>query len=128
MPSGTFEVTIDGEPPYEERAGVTLSRATAHKQFTGPLEARSEVRMLTARTPDPASAAYVALERIDGELDGRTGSFVVAHLGLMSDGTDESTLRIVPTSGTGELSSISGTMNIEVVDGEHHYTIEYNLE
>lgn len=121
----TFEITMQAEPPYNEVAGVTLSRATFCKTFSGPLQATSTVHMLAARTPQPASAGYVALERIVGTLEGRTGSFVVVHLGLMAGGERSLKVHIVPDSGTEGLQGISGHMDIQIVEGQHFYELDY---
>ena len=126
--SGTFEVKMTGEPPYDERAGVTLGRASFAKTFAGPLTATSTVQMLAARGPIANSAGYVALERIVGELDGHAGSFVVVHMGLMNRGQQSLTIRIVPDSGTDGLTGIAGVMTIDIVSGQHNYTIDYTME
>jgi hypothetical protein len=128
MVQGSFEITMQGEPPYDDVAGVTLSRATFSKRFSGPLEATSTVHMLAARTPVAASAGYVAVERISGALEGRAGTFVVTHVGIMTRGQRSLTVQIVPDSGTGALAGIAGTMDIEVTDGKHVYTLDYRLD
>lgn len=125
--TGTFEITAHPEPPYDTVDGVTLGRTSFEKRFSGPLTATSTVHMLAARTPTPGSAGYVALERITGTLDGRAGSFAVVHLGLMARGEPTLTLQIVPDSGTGALAGIAGTMAIRIVDGKHHYSIDWTL-
>jgi hypothetical protein len=33
----------------------------------------------------------------------------------------------VPDSGTGQLTGLSGTMNIKIADGKHSYDFEYTL-
>lgn len=124
---GTFEVTMQAEPPYEEIDGVSFGRATFDKHFTGPLEGAGKVQMLSARGSVRDSAGYVALERISGAVDGRVGTFAAVHLGLMSRGTPTLSVAIVPDSGTGELAGISGRMSIDIVDGRHHYTLDYAL-
>ena len=124
---GTFEITMQGEPPYDEVAGVTLGRAQFDKQFTGDLVASSRVHMLAARTTVENSAGYVALERIVGTLDGKHGSYVVMHTGLMTRGERSLTITIVPDSGTGALVGIGGTMDIQIVEGKHHYTVDFTL-
>lgn len=124
---GSFEVTMNAEPPYDEADGVSLSRARFDKRFAGPLDATSEVHMLAARTPHEGSAGYVAVERITGALEGRRGSFVVLHMGLMRRGEDELRVVIVPDSGTGDLTGIAGTMQIEIDGGQHEYTLDYSL-
>jgi hypothetical protein len=126
--TGTFEISAQHEPPFDERDGVSLSHSTFEKRFSGPLTATSTVHMIAARTATAGSAGYVAVERIAGTLDGRAGSFVVLHRGLMSRGAPALTIEIVPDSGSGELAGIAGTMTITIVDGQHHYAIDYTLE
>ncbi|HUQ05596.1 MAG TPA: DUF3224 domain-containing protein [Kofleriaceae bacterium] len=124
---GTFEITMSAEPPYDVEGGVTLSRVSFEKVFSGGFAGTSKVHMLAARTPEEGSAGYVALERLTGALDGRRGGFVVMHLGVMDAGKTSLTLSIVPGSGTEELRGIAGRMTIEVVEGKHQYAVEYTL-
>lgn len=126
---GSFEISSEHEPPYDTVDGVTLGRTTFDKRFFGPLEATSKVQMLGARTPVAGSAGYVAIERIAGVLEGKTGTFVVVHSGLMSRGSRTGlSITIVPDSGTGQLAGISGRMDIQIVDGKHFYELDYTLE
>lgn len=125
--SGRFEVEMEGEPPYHEVDGVTLSRVTVHKRFEGPLTARGTVHMLAARTPTEGSAGYVALEHVEGTLDGRDGSFALVHQGLMDRGAQSLAIQIVPDSGCGALTGIAGTMQIRIEDGQHFYDLDYTL-
>jgi hypothetical protein len=124
---GTFEVTMRGEPPYDEVEGVTLARASLEKRFRGGLDATSQVQMLGARTPVEGSAGYVAIERVTGELDGRTGTFVLQHSGVMTRGARALTVTVVPDSGTGALRGLAGRMDIQIVDGKHLYDLEFTL-
>lgn len=124
---GSFEVIMTGEPPYSEVDGITLGRAALEKVFSGPLTATSKAQMLAARTSVPNSAGYVALERIEGTLDGKPGSFVVVHNGLMTRGEASLTINIVPDSGTGELAGIAGRMSIQIVERKHFYELDYTL-
>ena len=39
----------------------------------------------------------------------------------------ELSIRVVPDSGTGELVGLSGSFNLTVKDGVHHYSFEYTL-
>jgi len=124
---GSFEIQMQAEPPYDSLDGVTLGRARFDKQFSGPLSATSQVQMLASRTRVENSAGYVAIERIAGTLDGKRGSFVVLHTGLMTRGERSLTITIVPDSGTGELGGISGRMDIQIVNGQHFYELDYEL-
>jgi hypothetical protein len=124
---GSFDVKMTPEPPYDDVEGVSLGRAALDKKFAGPLQAMSTAVMLAARTPVPSSAGYVAIERIVGVLEGRRGTFVVVHNGLMNRGAPALTITIVPDSGTGELAGISGRMAIQIVEGKHFYELDYQL-
>ncbi len=124
---GTFAITPYPEPPYDVVDGVPLMRMRFVKRFAGPLDATSEVHMLAARTPVPDSAGYVAIERVTGTLDGRAGTFVLQHSGTMTRGARTLRVTVVPDSGTGQLAGLSGQMDIEIVDGQHHYTFAFEL-
>jgi hypothetical protein len=124
---GTFDIKMTAEPPFDVEGGVSLSRVRFDKRFAGALDATSAVHMLAARTPVEDSAGYVAIERIAGALDGRRGSFVVLHLGISARGARSLSLPVVPDSGTGELSGLSGRMEIRIVDGQHFYELDYTL-
>src|SRR5271165_5566821 len=73
---GTFEVKVS---PYTEDKyeGSTLGRYLLDKQYHGDLEAISKGEMLTAGSDVKGSGAYVAVERVNGTLNGRKGSFVL---------------------------------------------------
>lgn len=120
---GTFEVKMTAEPPVWEGDGITMNRARFDKVFAGPLRATSVVHGVMVRTADPAVRAYVAMERIEGTLDGRRGSFLVAHHAV---GTSF-TLTIMPGSGRGELEGITGTLSIRIEAGQHFYSVDYQL-
>jgi len=125
---GTFEVKMNREPPYDVSDGVSLGRASIEKKFTGELVATSSAQMLAAGSEVKGSAGYVAIERVTGSLDGRSGTFVLQHLGVMTRGTGELKVSVVPDTGTGELRGIAGRMNIEIIEGKHYYTFEYSFE
>lgn len=123
---GTFEVRLEPQSPGEHEE-PTLGRMTIDKQFMGDLDAVSKGQMLAAMTPTEGSAGYVAMERVQGTLHGRAGSFVLQHSGTMDRGGGALTITVVPDSGDGELAGLRGTMNIIVADGEHRYEFEYTL-
>jgi hypothetical protein len=126
--SGTFEVEVNAQPPYDTSGGVSLGRMSISKQFRGALEASSTVEMLSAMTGVKGSAGYVAIERVTGTLDGRAGGFVLQHAGTMTRGNAELSVSVVPDSGSGELKGIAGKMKIDIVDGRHLYTFDYTLD
>ncbi len=125
--SGTFEVQLNPQKPEAEIGDPTIARLALDKQFHGALEASSKGQMLSVGTAVEGSAAYVALERVSGSLDGRSGTFALQHLGIMTRGVPQLTITVVPDSGTGQLAGIAGNMAINIVDGSHFYTFEYSL-
>jgi hypothetical protein len=69
----------------------------------------------------------VAIERVTGALHGRSGSFILHHLGIMERGAPRLNVTVVPDSGTRELAGIAGTMTILIADGKHSYEFAYTL-
>jgi hypothetical protein len=124
---GSFEVKLTPQTPEEAVADPMLARLLIAKQFHGDLEAVSKGQMLSAGTAEKGSAGYVAIEKVSGTLDGKSGSFVLQHTGTMNRGEPELSVSVVPDSGTDELSGISGKMSIDISDGAHRYTFDYKL-
>ena len=122
---GPFDVKL---APQDDKLDATLGRMTLDKQYHGDLEATSKGQMLTASTEIKGSGVYVAVERVTGTLNERTGSFSLYHSGVMTRGAPSLTITVVPDSGTGQLTGIAGTMKIEIAhDGKHSYDFEYTL-
>jgi hypothetical protein len=107
--------------------GTTLGRFSLEKTYHGALTATAKGEMISAVTSVKGSAAYSAIERVDGTLDGRRGTFVLQHTGVMDRGAPSLVITVVPDSGTGELAGLSGTMNIVIEAGKHSYEFEYRL-
>src|SRR3954470_10588806 len=118
--SGSFEVRLTPQAP-DEATGAALGRLVIDKQFHGDIEATSKGQMLAAGTATEGSAGYVAIEQATGTLHGRSGSFVLQHIGTMSRGEGQLVITVVPDSGTSELIGLAGTMTITIVDGKHMY-------
>lgn len=125
--AGSFEVTIAPLAKTDHAGGSTLGRYSLDKVFRGELEATSSGEMLTAGTAVAGSAGYVAIERVEGALGGRKGTFVLQHLGRMARGEQSLTITVVPDSGTGELAGLEGTMHVDIDGKAHFYRVEYTL-
>ena len=50
-----------------------------------------------------------------------------SRFGTMTRGAPSLIITVVPDSGTGELTGISGMMTITIADGKHSYEFEYTL-
>ena len=135
MPEVTSIFSIVGwdETPYgEPDGGPRLSRATVRKTFEGSLKGESTAELLMCQAnPEElnAGAGYVASEQFVGSLDGREGSFVMQHAGLIGADREQQTFgHVVPGSGTGGLAGLTGSVEISVADdGTHTLTLDYGL-
>jgi hypothetical protein len=125
--TGTFDVKLNPLDTYD-KADDSMRRMSIDKQFHGDLEATSKGEMLSAGTAVKTSAGYVAIERVSGTLNGRKGTFVLQHNGIMNRGTPQLTVTVVPDSATGELVGLSGTMTIIIEGRKHSYEFEYSIE
>lgn len=125
--AGTFEVKITPQISGDNVEDASLGRMTIDKQFHGDLEGVSKGQMLTAGTAVKGSAGYVAIEKVSGTLNGRTGTFILQHTATMTRGVPQLSITVVPDSGTGQLVGLSGKMFINLSEGKHSYDFEYTL-
>jgi Protein of unknown function (DUF3224) len=125
--AGTFDVKVEAQGEADKGEGSTLGRYSLDKQYHGDLEGTSKGTMLTAGTEVKGSAGYVAIERVAGSLQGRSGSFALQHSATMTRGEPQLSITVVPDSGSGQLVGLTGKMNIIIAAGKHSYEFEYNL-
>jgi hypothetical protein len=124
--TGTFDVHVAPLEAYN-KDDKSLGRFSIDKEFHGALEGSSKGEMLSAGNPS-SSAGAVAIEKVTGTLDGRSGTFVLLHSAFMNRGTPQDwNISVVPDSGTGKLSGISGKMKIVAEGGKHSYIFDYTL-
>lgn len=124
---GTFEVKLTPQPADAYFDAVSLGRLTIDKTFRGDLEGTSRGQMMSAVTSVKGSAGYVAIERVTGTLDGKSGTFVLQHSGTMHRGQASLVLTVVPDSATAGLTGLSGSMQIIIADGKHSYVFDYAI-
>ena len=123
----SFEVISWDQSTYDDPVDApALSRATVRKVFRGELDASSSAELLMCR-PDDASGGYTASERIIGKVGERTGSFVVQH-GATQDGERYDVYgRVLPGSGTGDLTGIRGVCTFRHDQNGAVFTLDYDL-
>ena len=124
---GTFTVNLSPLPFDGQPEGNKLARMSIDKQIVGDLVATTKGQMLSAMTDTKGSAGYVAIERVEGTLHGRAGSFVLQHTGTMNRGAPELSVTVVPDSATGELAGLKGNFKIIIAEGKHSYEFTYAL-
>ena len=115
-------LAVEGQPE-----GSRIGRMSIDKSITGDLVATTTGQMLSAMTEVKGSAGYVAVERVDGVLGGRKGTFVLQHSGSMTRGAPSLSVTVVPDSGTGELAGLAGEFRIIIAEGRHSYEFSYSL-
>jgi len=124
---GTFDVDVIPQDSDGDAAGP-FGRYLLDKTYHGGLDAISRGQMLAFQIAAEGSGGYAALEQVAGTLDGRRGSFVLLHHGLMVHGeTTDWGVKVVPDSGTGDLAGLAGDLEIVIEDGVHRYVFHYTL-
>jgi hypothetical protein len=124
---GAFDVTLTPQGEQDKSDGATTGRMTIAKQYHGDLEGTGKGEMLSALADVKGSGSYVAIERVSGTLNGRHGTFILAHGGTMTRGAQQLDITVVPDSGTGDLAGITGRMTITITEGKHQYDFEYTI-
>jgi hypothetical protein len=117
--TGAFDVKAEAEGTADAPIGTYKLTKTYH----GELDGTGIGKMLGVGTPIEGSAAYVALEQVNGTLSGHSGGFALIHKGTMGHGAQHLEIAIVPDSGTGALKGISGSLDIRIESGKHFYTL-----
>ena len=123
--NGNFKVNLT---PRQDGESSAVGRMSIDKQFSGDLEATSKGQMLMASTSVQGSAGYVAIEKVTGTLKGKSGTFYLQHNGVMNRGAGELSVKVLPDSGTDELTGLKGKMNIIIANGDHSYEFDYTFE
>ena len=120
--NGTFEITM--EPQADEQAPV--GRIIITKQYSGPVSGAGVGQMISKRQ-DNGVAIYFAIEEFSGSVDGKVGGFTLVHKGFMNANRQTLEIEILEGSGTGELKTISGALDITQTNGQHEYQLNYEL-
>ncbi|MEU3459148.1 DUF3224 domain-containing protein [Streptomyces sp. NPDC006733] len=110
--------------------GVPVGVATMEKHFEGEAAGRSATLFTAAFDQTTGVGTYVAMESFEGALHGREGAFNFVHSATTS-GSDRSAefFTIVPSSGTGALTGITGAGGMAVdEDGTHRMWFDYRLD
>jgi hypothetical protein len=126
--TGRFDLTSWDEQAYDDAEGARLVKVRNTKTFEGGISGTSTAELLQAIAGD-GGAAYVGMERVAGEIDGRKGTFVLRHSAAMTpDGGGDMRVDVVPGSGTGDLAGLGGELTITMTpEREHTYTFAYRL-
>jgi hypothetical protein len=107
----------DEQPTFEGDGGRKITRATVTKGYHGDLEGTGVMEYVMAYAPD-GTATFVGIERFEGRLGDRRGTFVMRDGGEFRDGVAASSFEILAGSGTGELTGLRGTASVDAVKAD----------
>lgn len=131
---GTFEIkswdenTWDGRP-HKDVTGAKQTYAVVKELFHGVIEGESDAHSVMSYRDDN-SANYVGLQTVSGKVGGRSGSFVMQSVGAYDPktGIAQTTLTIIPGSGTGDLKGLTGKGTYTAAHGDQQpYTLDYDF-
>src|SRR3954465_12082326 len=77
--TGEFDVKMNPEAMSAVAAETGFGRMSLDKQYHGALEATGKGEMLAYMDRALMSGAYLAMERVEGRVEGRAGSFLLHH-------------------------------------------------
>jgi len=121
--SGRFDIDI-------APAGALLpgtGRFDFTKTWTGGIEGTSAGVMLSAGDPASGKAGYVAIEVFEGSIDDRTGTLTFQQLGSMVGGAEVLQYEVIPGSGTGNLTGLTGELVLDPANGDHKVALRLHL-
>jgi hypothetical protein len=113
-------------PELGDAGPVAFGRVTMRKEFSGALTGSSVLSMTSAAVGE-SPVGYAALELVTGTLDGRSGTFVLQHSGVVDEGAPSPSGVVLPGTGTGGLAGLRGSMTIEHGESGAVLHLDYEL-
>jgi hypothetical protein len=125
--TGTFEITTMGEDTWHERDGEPrLARAHGTQAFSGDIEGDGRVEWLNCYSTG-GPARLIGLQRVEGTVAGRRGSFVMEALADHDGKRSVCRWTVLDGSGSGALAGITGSGGFEAEGRTVSYTLTYDL-
>lgn len=106
--------------------GAPAGRMVLSKTYHGDLHGTGIGQMISKRT-EGGAAVYYAIEEFSGSVEGRSGAFTLVHQGRMTKDAQSLEVQILEGSGSGELTTIAGSMVISQGADGHVYELAYEL-
>lgn len=124
----TFSVQTWDEQTFSEVDGqLKLTRTSVTKTFEGDLEGTSTLQYLMFYGPQDQTHV-LGLERVQGQLGGKTGSFVLEHIGGDDGSEARGRVTVLAGSGTGELTGLRGSGEaVATRTGDYTMTLDYDF-
>ena len=127
--TGSFEVLAGGDDALDELdGGIRLTHASGAQTFTGDIDGDGSVHWLMLYRKDK-TAHFVGLQRINGTVGGRPGSFVLAADGDHDGSMSRINWSVVAGSGSGRLAGIRGSGRMIAPGGPTGtYELDYDFD
>jgi Protein of unknown function (DUF3224) len=126
--TGTFTVASWDESTYQELGeGAKLTKATVTFGMEGGIAGEGTWDALMCYRPD-GTAVFTGIQRIQDQLDGVDGSFVVQADGEYVDGEARSRWQVISGTGTGGLAGLTGSgESVATATPPGRFTFDYDL-
>ena len=126
--TGTFTVASWDESTYQDLGeGAKLTKATVTFGMEGDIAGKATWDALMCYRPD-GTAVFTGIQRVQGQLAGVEGSFVLRADGEYADGEARSRWQVIEGSGTGGLSGLTGSGEaVASATPPGSFTLDYHL-
>ncbi|HTZ93269.1 MAG TPA: DUF3224 domain-containing protein [Streptosporangiaceae bacterium] len=126
--TGTFTVASWDESTYQDLGdGAKLTKATVTFGMEGDIAGRGSWDALMCYRPD-GTAVFTGLQRVEGQLAGIDGSFVLLADGEYAGGEARSRWQVVTGTGTGGLAGLTGGgESVATATPPGSFTLDYEL-
>jgi hypothetical protein len=125
--TATLTYTDWKEQTYTTTAAGKLTRASVKQTAAGDIEGEASAEWLMCYRADE-TADFLGLQRVDGRLGERSGSFVLESRGTFDGKEARGAVTVVPGSGTDDLAGITGSGEFSALHGpELALSLEYDL-
>jgi hypothetical protein len=126
---GSFELASWDENTYEDlNGGAKLTRASVTQTFKGDVEGDGAVQWLMAYRSD-GTAHFVGLQRVDGCIHDRKGTFVFETIGDFDGQTATWAGLVIQGTATDELEGLSGRATFGAPHGSKaSFEFEYSFD
>ena len=126
--TGTFTVASWDESTYQDLGdGAKLTKATISFAIEGDIAGKGTWDAIMCYRPD-GTAVFTGMQRIQGQLAGADGAFVVQADGVYAGGEARSRWQVVTGTGTGGLAGLTGTgESVATATPPGSFTFDYDL-
>lgn len=130
QPINTFKIISWNEQPYSKvEGGGKLTRVSVKKTYSGVIQGTGTLEYLMTDRSD-GSVHIFGCEYFDGQVRGRSGSCVLQHHGVFTDGKINEASLVIESSGTGALKGLQVKGKSEFSSAlrqEYPITLDYNF-